>query len=93
MLLNPLLKALNGVIQEQINPLNAELNPICHLLALLEAHHFLHISRIRVKTNKFIHATDMGKPAFTPRIIWNVAFADRQTNKNSQNKGTEIKMW
>ena len=31
------------------NPLNAELNPICHLLALLVAHHILHISRIRVK--------------------------------------------
>jgi hypothetical protein len=30
------------------NPLNAELNPICYLLALLGAHHFLHISRIRV---------------------------------------------
>jgi len=34
---------------EAINPLNAELNPICYLLALLGAHHFLHISRIRVK--------------------------------------------
>ena len=32
------------------NPLNAELNPICHLLALLEDHHILHISRIRVKS-------------------------------------------
>jgi len=32
-----------------INPLNPELNPICYLLALL-AHHFLHISRIRVKS-------------------------------------------
>jgi hypothetical protein len=31
-----------------INPLNAELNPICHLLALLGAHHILHISRVRV---------------------------------------------
>jgi hypothetical protein len=31
------------------NPLNAELNPICHLLALLGAHPILHISRIRVK--------------------------------------------
>jgi hypothetical protein len=30
-------------------PLNAKLNPICHLLALLGAHHLLHISRIRVK--------------------------------------------
>ena len=32
-----------------INPLNAELNPICYLLALLGAHHFLHVSRIKVK--------------------------------------------
>ena len=32
-----------------LNPLNPELNPICHLLALLGAHHILHISRIRVK--------------------------------------------
>ena len=30
------------------NPLNAELNPICYLLTLF-AHHFLHVSRIRVK--------------------------------------------
>ena len=32
------------------NPLNAELNPICCLLALLGAHHFLHVSRIKVKS-------------------------------------------
>ena len=32
-----------------LNPLNAELNPICCLLALLGAHHFLRVSRIRVK--------------------------------------------
>ena len=31
----------------EFNPLNPELNPICYLLALL-AHHFLHVSRIRV---------------------------------------------
>jgi hypothetical protein len=36
----------------EFNPLNAELNPICHLLALLGAHHILHVSRIRVKTLK-----------------------------------------
>ena len=35
-------------ISAEVNPLNAELNPICYLLALL-AHHFLHVSRIRVK--------------------------------------------
>jgi len=32
-----------------VNPLKPELNPICYLLALL-AHHFLHVSRIRVKS-------------------------------------------
>jgi len=32
-----------------LNPSNAELNLVCHLLALLGAHHILHISRIRVK--------------------------------------------
>ena len=32
-----------------VNPLNAKLNPICHLLSLLGVHHILHISRIRVK--------------------------------------------
>jgi transposase len=31
------------------NPLNTELNPICHLLALLGAPHILNICRIRVK--------------------------------------------
>ena len=31
-----------------LNPLNAKLNPICHLLALLGAYHILHVSRIRV---------------------------------------------
>ena len=35
------------------NPLNPELNPICYLLALLGAHHFLHVSRIRVKLLAF----------------------------------------
>jgi len=33
---------------QTINPLNAELNPICHLLALLEAHPIFHVSSIRV---------------------------------------------
>jgi len=37
----------------EVNPLNPELNPICYLLALLGAHHFLHISRIRVKLLTF----------------------------------------
>jgi hypothetical protein len=32
-----------------LNPLNTELNPICHLLASVAVHHILHVSRIRVK--------------------------------------------
>ena len=37
------------MFQHAFNPLNTELNLICYLLALL-AHHFLHVSRIRVKS-------------------------------------------
>ena len=39
--------------RDLFNPLNPELNPICYLLALLGAHHFLHVSRIRVKLLTF----------------------------------------
>jgi hypothetical protein len=35
--------------QNSVNTLNAELNPICHLLALLGANHIFHVSGIRVK--------------------------------------------
>jgi hypothetical protein len=38
-----------------INPLNAELHPICLLLALLGAHPILHISRIRVKLQNTLY--------------------------------------
>jgi len=40
------------LLNNLFNPLNPELNPTCYLLALL-AHHFLHISRIRVKSLTF----------------------------------------
>ena len=36
-------------INEAINPLNTELNPSCHLLALLGAHHIFYVSGLRVK--------------------------------------------
>jgi hypothetical protein len=65
----------------QVNPLNAELNPICHLLTLLGTHPILHISRIRVKFNFITFSrsdkcrkqiTDVGKYSFLNRIIsWN----------------------
>jgi hypothetical protein len=36
-------------LNQAVNPLNPELNPICYLLALL-AYHVLHVSGIRVKS-------------------------------------------
>ena len=35
-----------------VNPFNAELIPMCHLLALLGDHPILHVNRIRVNTMK-----------------------------------------
>jgi len=32
-----------------VNPLQAELDPICHLLTLLGAHSIFHVGRIKVK--------------------------------------------
>ena len=43
----------DNFLGQLIKPLNPELNPICYLLALLGAHHFLHVSRIRVKLLTF----------------------------------------
>ena len=43
------MKCVTVAVNGNINPLKPELNPICYLLALLGAHHFLHVSRIRVK--------------------------------------------
>jgi len=42
-----------SINMDYFNPLNAELNPICHLLALLGVHHLLHVSRITVKVIRF----------------------------------------
>ena len=39
---------------DQFNPLNAELNPIRHLLALVGARHIVHVSRVRVNVNLFL---------------------------------------
>ena len=39
---------LENNIEMDLNPLNAELNPIRHLLALVGARHIVHVSRIRV---------------------------------------------
>jgi len=38
-------------IRQVINPLKAQLNPTFHLLAILGAHHILHVGSIRVNCN------------------------------------------
>ena len=51
------------------NPLNAELNPIRHLLALVGARHIVHVSRIRVNIAKWsstMHGTNNIKFILTP---------------------------
>ena len=41
----------SAMLYLSINPLNAELNPICHVLALVGAHHILHVSGIQFNHN------------------------------------------
>jgi hypothetical protein len=43
----------NILVFLKVNPLNTELKPICHVLALLESHHILHVSGLRVKVHVF----------------------------------------
>jgi len=54
----------------RLNPLNAELNPICHLLTLLGAHHILHVSRIRVNVKYPSYLSDLNETPF----LWIVFF-------------------
>jgi hypothetical protein len=56
------------LIVAPFNPLNSELNPICHPLALLGAHHILHISRIRVN---FSQDRSNWSPTFTNATFQN----------------------
>jgi hypothetical protein len=58
-----------------INPLNFELNPICHLLALLKAHRILQVSRIRVKENNkktatISHENCLLSHHFSPHVVY-----------------------
>jgi hypothetical protein len=53
----------------QFNPLNNNLNPICHLLALLGAHHILHVSRIRVNHIRRVLSEILSLSIFRYRVI------------------------
>jgi len=59
------------------NPLNAELSPICHLLALLGAHHILHVSRIRV--NITFPSMSGYSNLSSLNVLWSKCFMQSQT--------------
>ena len=63
-----------------INPLKTQLNPICHLLALLGAHHILHVSRIRVNTLEKV--ATQNNISDTPGKFFNVDRSGIQINTN-----------
>ena len=55
-----------------VNPLNAELNPICYLLALLGAHRIFHVSGLRIKrertSSKFLGNLDTHPQKCSPSL-------------------------
>jgi len=65
-----------------LNPLNAELNPICHLLALLGAHHILHVCRIRVNPPMPKKGSGFQIRQYQSRIHF--SFTKRHTHKKIQ---------
>jgi hypothetical protein len=60
----------------ELNPLNADLNPICHLLVLIGVHLIFHVSRIRVKRDEVtgewrrLHNEKLHKFCSSPNNIW-----------------------
>ena len=74
-----------GIYFRPINPLKAELNLIRHLLALAGAHHFVHVSRARVKvvigssSSSLVFSPKAGfgrnqSPGRRPVWLWHTAF-------------------
>ena len=66
------LRRVAGTKSLVFNPLNAELNPICHLLALLGAHHIFHVNGLRVKWLYLLDSGFLqGVPQDTARPLFN----------------------
>ena len=58
----------------KLNPLNAELNPICLFLTLSGTHPILHVSRIRVKERRQPPITQQFWPAIPwPTLTWAIS--------------------
>jgi hypothetical protein len=77
-----------GLIHSVLKPLNTQLNPICDLLALLEAHHILHVSRIRVNIESAYSARAFGIEFF----ISNNRYIDCLSLTSAINKSKKLKL-
>jgi hypothetical protein len=80
------------------NPSNPELNPICHLLALLGVHLFLHVSRIRVKYHndyitKCLEERKWLTPAKILKFYWNCRQRGRKRVERTNGYWTIIDVW
>ena len=73
--------------KNNINPLNAELNPIRHLLALVGARHIVHVSRIRVNT---IYCLVLGKLKLAR---WRVGKGRRRRRSEAQDMRLVPILW
>jgi hypothetical protein len=61
----------------EFNPLNDQLNHICHFLTLLGAHHILHVSRIRFKYQQ-LKLGPIGCPKMSERIYHSTVVISRK---------------
>ena len=71
---------ISAALPWEFNPLNAKLNPICHLLALLGAHRILHVSKLRVKQSRKV----------IPYRCFGATYRTHFKGKTFQEFGTEL---
>ena len=64
----PLL-AIFRLSSREFNPLNADLNLICHFLALLGAHQIIHVSRVRVNVLLYTLCTQVVQRSLCTGLI------------------------
>jgi hypothetical protein len=67
------------------NPLNAELNSICHLLALLGTHHIFHVSELRVKLRPLLYVSQHVYQLHRAKILTSFAYTNNKFNKFKTN--------
>jgi hypothetical protein len=60
---------------EFFNPVKAESKPICPLLALLGAHHILHVSRIRALKSCLVRTSFVRIGSVAVRNYWTVSMS------------------